>query len=158
KQSDDAGSGGSPFRSGTPEPKKGSATAKYRPNDDGSPHFTVEVRTSDGKSFETHQVLTARKGRKTEVMEVEPGDFDAAPAATKTFELPDATAARDMQTEQMARGETGQWIPTGKGANSCATALCEVVAAGGGPLPAAPEFAREALYKLFNIPIPKGRM
>src|SRR5690606_3773917 len=66
KQSDDAGSGGSPFRSGTPEPKKGSATAKYRPNDDGSPHFTVEVRTSDGKSFETHQVLTARKGRKTE--------------------------------------------------------------------------------------------
>ena len=128
----------------------GTATVHYRPGPQG-PHWTVETNVPGAGKLETHQVVTAPKGRKTQVLEVEPGDFPSRPAASKTVELPDANAARNMQTDQLGRGETGQWIPTGKSANSCATAVCEVVAAGGGRFPSDPAQAGAFLRNLFGI-------
>jgi hypothetical protein len=86
------------------------------------------------------------------VYEVDPGDFARPPKASVTVELPDAGAARKIQQEQIARGDTGPWVQKGPGANSCATAVCEVVSAGGGPFPSNPAEAANFLRDLFNLP------
>lgn len=130
----------------------GTATVHYRPNPDGTPHWTVETKVPGQGSLETHQVWTSRKGRSTEVFEVDPTDFKAPPKASVSVDLPDAGAARKMQQEQLGRGDTGPWVQQGPRANSCATAVCEVVSAGGGPFPSAPAQAPNFLRNLFKLP------
>ena len=132
----------------------GTATVRHFVNPDGSPHFTVEVQSPGGKTLQTHQIWASAKGRTTQFLEVEAGELGKA-AGTKTFNLAEADAANQMQWEQIERGVTGKWEPTGVRANSCATGVCEVLVAGGADAPANRALARPFAYRLFNIPMPR---
>ncbi len=149
RNADEVGDSG--VRAATP----GSATVHYRPNPNGTPHWTVETNVPGQGKLETHQVWNDRRGRSTQVYEVDPSDFSRPPQASVRVELPDAGAARKAQQEQIGRGDTGPWVQQGPGANSCATAVCEVVSRGGGPFPSNPAEAANFLRGLFNLPLLK---
>ena len=136
----------------TAKSTKGTAKINYYEGHQG-PHWTVETKVPGKPKMETHQVITDSKRRATEVIEVNPGDFKRSPTKSVTVELPDADAARKMQMEQVGRGDMGPWVQKGPGANSCATAVCEVVSAGGGAFPSNPADAANFMRKLFNLPV-----
>lgn len=102
---------------------------RYYKNDDESPHFSVKVQPPGGTALETHQV-PSRSRRQTFVNEVTPETDLPHPAGTKVLELPNADAAK-AQLEQMQQGDMGPWKKAGPDANSCATAVCDVLSAGG---------------------------
>ena len=125
----------------------GSATVHYRPNPDGTPHWTIETNVPGKGKLETHQ--TVPKKGSTVVEKVEKGTFPDPPAASKKFDLPDPEAARKVQLDQMEWGDMGKWDRL---KNSCATTLCDVGAAGRIPgFPSNPAQAGDFLRAMFNI-------
>jgi hypothetical protein len=114
-------------------------------------HWTVETRVPGQPDLHTHQV---KIGSSTQVLEVGPKTLPKNPTSTYIEPLPNPGRARAVQEDQLRRGETGEWVQTGKNANSCATAVCEVVSAGGGKFPWKPQEAAAFLRKLFNLPPP----
>ena len=135
-----------------PDPPPGTATVHYRSGRGGTHHWTVEVDVPGKGKMETHQVILDDARSATQVVEVGPSTFRKPPDASKTVELPNADAARQMQRDQIDRGVTGEWQQYGKNANSCATAVCEVVAAGGGKgFPKNPADAGSYLRHLFGV-------
>lgn len=103
---------------------------------------------------ETHQLWTGRKGKTTQVFEVTgPEDLEGLTKIDeRRFDVRNPAEGRAIQDAQLAQGETGQWEPKGRAANSCATVVCEVLNTSGlEAAPAAAARAQEYLYKLFGI-------
>lgn len=131
----------------------GTATVHYRPNPDGTPHWTVETRVPGEPNLETHLVVELRGRRTSTYVETpDPGAFPKPPRRSIEVDVPDVPAARREQLDQIDFGNRGEFVRTGPNANSCATAVCEVISRGGGNFPTNPAEAPNFLRRLFNLP------
>ncbi|NVJ07912.1 RHS repeat protein [Myxococcus sp. AM001] len=126
---------------------------KYVNGFDRSLHFSVEVQPSIGTRIETHQTKSS-SSRSTWVKEVD--DVARAkmggPADMREVSIPDAFVAQHRQLEQLGAGDMGAWRATGPSANSCTTAVCDVLRAGGVSVPG-PTGAQRYLYDMFDEPL-----
>jgi hypothetical protein len=131
---------------------EGVAIVRYYKNADGSPHWTVETMVPGQPNLHTHQVVTSPTGRSTQIEVATTAELKSKNlVATHREPLPRADRARAVQQDQLQRGDTGPFARTGPKANSCATAVGEVVNAGGGKAPWKPQDAASFLRALFNL-------
>jgi hypothetical protein len=132
-----------------PAPVPGEAIVRHYVSRLGENHFSVEI----GGGKHTHQVVLNEKRTRTQVVEM--GQTRRPPAREMRIPLPDVEAAKAAQNNHLKQGVTGQWIPVGPSANSCATHVCSVLSAGGARIPRDPGLSRAVIYRMFDINLPR---
>jgi hypothetical protein len=141
------------FPEGGPQ-STGYLRGTHYPTPEGN-HFSWEVRTLEGQRLETHLTGDARTNVRTIAG---PGDLKGLRASGKTMTvgLPNAQAAMTEQQRLAGAGNQGPLGLNGPTANSCATHGCDLMNAGGAPVPPNRSDYRPFIYRGFGLPAPQG--
>jgi RHS repeat-associated protein len=137
----------------------GTATIHHRLNPDNSNHFTVEINAPGTKPLHTHMIKDP-KTLETSVEVVGPNITKRPPKSSITIDLPNPSKAMDAQRARI-EWKSKPFQKTGPNASSCTTHVCDIISVGGGSVdgrlvPSHPARARDFIYHLFDLPIPKN--